>query len=535
MSSFTDSLNALRASKQSQPAEPQPIQAEQPVEQEAQPSFADRLNSFRTPQESSAPDTEPSPPSSVVPSEPREKEKWYEDFGEGLGVSALGTYYGIKDLVVGMDDEDMATLKDWKDDAAQSGWGTAGEIVGEIAQIALPAGVATKGLKVLSKAKTLGRTVPMLVDALSTGALNAIKVPKEGESRADAALEGITDSLTGGVLFRALSKATRGVDITDYAKTILDNGGFLTAGKAAKSKSISGLESVAEVTPFLAKAVEKAQEKAKTSWGNIVTKEAAPLGAKITARGQQGIKQLSAAYDDAYSAAWAKADKISNQGRVAFVDAASDGLKYLPKNEANRVVYLASEFKNVLKELTPKNIKAYDNRLRRAIDSIPYDNRAYRDTLKAMREALRKGLPEDALKSLKEVDGQYAKYLVVKKATAAAAGEAGGFTPSQLINAVKSVGGVTRTAMGDAPLQEIATAGKQTIGKKLGGQPLEWFRRIAGSVPSPVPVQTLSNMVIGQNPLQKAARKTIESETVDALRKYMPRSGQVSGAYLKDE
>ena len=65
----------------------------------------------------------------------RPEEAWYEDFGEGLAVSGMDTYYGIKDLVTDLDDEDRARLKDWKEDAAQSGWGTGGRVVGEMAQL----------------------------------------------------------------------------------------------------------------------------------------------------------------------------------------------------------------------------------------------------------------------------------------------------------------------------------------------------------------------------------------------------------------
>ena len=263
-------------------------------------------------------------------------------------------------------------------------------------------------------------------------------------------------------------------------------------------------------------------------------REAAPEGAKITGKAQEGVKQLKNAYDDAYTNAWSKANNISTEGRVNFVNAVEKTVAYLPKNERNKVLDIAKDFKGVLSDLSPKSIKAYDNRLRRAIDSAPYDNRELREGLKLMRGSIRSGLPKEATEALTKVDKDYAKYLVVKKATSKAAENKGEFSPSQLVSSSRTVGGESRTALGEAPLQELATAGAQTAGKKLGGQPLDFFRRLSAAVPSPVPVQAISNATIGQNPMQRLARNSVDSETIKALRKISPTGGQL-GVLLDDE
>ena len=586
MASFEERLSAVRQT-QAQPA--------------PQSDFGARLSSVReTPQGVQATEATQAP-EKVEATQVTDEEPWYEDMAEGVGASMLGKYYDIKDLVVGMDDEDVANLKNWEDDAAQSAWGSAtknladmanvmspggvgtdkdfqkgakysgmttyyglkdlfseldegdreklakaktdsdtfmgnvGQIGGELTQLAAPAGALTKTLQAAGWANKLGKVAPVITDALATAGLEATKLPEEGETRGDAALEGLTDSLTGSALAKTLSKVTRGVDITDEAKKILDKGGFLTAGKSAKSKGIQGLESVAEVTPFLAKGVKKAQAKAKSKWEDIVTTDAAPSGVKITGKGQDAVRQLKGAYDDAYTKAWSEADNVSNQARVNFVDSVEKSAQFLPPNEARKVINIAKDFKNVLTDINPAKIKAYDNRIRREISSTAYDKVELRDALKGMRETFRKGLPAETQTALREVDKDYAKYLVVKKATAQAAGDKGEFSPRQLINAVKSVGGETRTALGEAPLQDLATAGVQTVDRKTGGAPLEWFRRIAGAVPTPLPVEATSNLMIGQTPIQKAARRTIESDIIDELRKVMPTSGQWGGVLLDDE
>jgi hypothetical protein len=120
----------------------------------------------------------------------RDAEPWYEDFAEGVVSSGMGTYYGIKDLTVGMDDEDKARLKDWKEDAAQSGWGTAGNVVGEVAQLALPGGAALKGAKALNAAGKLAKTakaLPLATDVLASSALGYVKPPEEGKTRGERA------------------------------------------------------------------------------------------------------------------------------------------------------------------------------------------------------------------------------------------------------------------------------------------------------------------------------------------------------------
>jgi len=114
----------------------------------------------------------------------KEKESKFEDFGEGIVASGLSTYYGLKDLVTDVTDEDRARLKDWRDDAGESWAGTAGQVVGELGQLAIPGGAAMKIGGGLSKAmKTIkGQS------ALAAG-LGGAQLPGEESSRlANAAL-----------------------------------------------------------------------------------------------------------------------------------------------------------------------------------------------------------------------------------------------------------------------------------------------------------------------------------------------------------
>ena len=65
-----------------------------------------------------------------------------QDFSEGIGVSGLETYYGAKDLLGLGSAKDKQTLEAWRRAAGESGWGTAGQITGDVAQYLLPAGIS---------------------------------------------------------------------------------------------------------------------------------------------------------------------------------------------------------------------------------------------------------------------------------------------------------------------------------------------------------------------------------------------------------
>lgn len=82
----------------------------------------------------------------------------------------------------------------------------------------------------------------------------------------------------------------------------------------------------------------------------------------------------------------------------------------------------------------------------------------------AVTRALESQLPGDALQALQLADSKYGTYKVIENAVAAAKDSPGGFTPSQLSNAVKQsteTGAYARG--GGGPLRELASQGRQTF------------------------------------------------------------------------
>ena len=110
---------------------------------------------------------------------------------------------------------------------------------------------------------------------------------------------------------------------------------------------------------------------------------------------------------------------------------------------------------------------------------------------------------------MRYLDTNFPSKLVIEDATkkAAAAGREGGFSPQELLRSSAKVGGARPAARGETPLVNLANAGVKTVGRKEGGQPLEWFRRVAPGVPSPPAMQLLGDMLMGTTGAHKEAMK----------------------------
>ena len=194
-----------------------------------------------------------------------------QKFGEGVAHAGLKSYYGLKDLFGGdVTEEQRAELEGLGKSAGESGWGTAGKITGEVAQFALPAGAALKGARAISAGSKM---LPLAAEMLATGATGAATdLPEVGENKllSRAKRGGIEAgaALAGAGVGKVLGKAVKGVKKTEAAKRYLAKNpdAYLTAGQAAAGKIIPGLESAAEVTPFLARATKRGKRKGVESW-----------------------------------------------------------------------------------------------------------------------------------------------------------------------------------------------------------------------------------------------------------------------------
>jgi len=432
------------------------------------------------------------------------EEPWYEDLAEGVAVAGMDTYYGIKDLAGKMDDEDRATLEDWKQDAAQSGWGTTGRVLGEVAQLAVPGSVgvkAARGLSAANKAIKTARALPLATDVAAAAAHGAVRLPQENESRGWNALSSAGAAGAGAMVAKPL-QALIGKPMfrrTAQAKKLMDEGVNLTPGMAAESELIKSAEAVMEVTPFLARGTKALREEAKEDWAGQVLKKAVPANMSdgVTKIGQKGVKQASKLFKAGYAKAWGGADSLAPRTLPRVHLAASKGSRDMSKKDNRVVERVTDQISDLLKRNPDVNALKIDQIIREALPTKP-SKIDLRDTLTAMRDTLRAGLPDESLKSLGQLDKAWPKFLTVRKASRKASEKDGVFTPKQLLSSSSTVGKDALAGIGKAPLQKAGQAGMATVGRDVGGQPLEWFRRVAAGTPTLLPLNTMGRISMGQ-------------------------------------
>lgn len=451
----------------------------------------------------------------------KKEEGWYEDFAEGMGVSGLELWYGMKDLVGEMDDEDKATLMDWKKDAGESGWGTAGQVVGEIAQFIVPGGVALKGLKGASKlkglAKAYGATGIAVTEAGVGAGLGATRLPEAGETRGEnAALEGAL-GLAGAGAGKLLEKGVRGLTKTRAAQQMLDEGIPLTPGQQAASPIVKSAEKFLDFVPTFSRAGVEGRQEALEGWNKRVLNKAAPSGTEITEIGTAGGKQLETAVKKGYDDAWEGAGRLSQKTGQALLNRLQASLKKLGLDDSQTIENAMQDVEAMLTKRNPKTSQAMDDILRRAIKSAS-GKHELRVGLEKTRKSLRNRMPAKNRKALRAMDAKYPAYLTARKAIGKADTKGGVFNPNQLTRAVTTVG-KGKGEIGEGALQEASDIGREVIGANMAEPfPGAWRSTVRGL--PPMGAKSLGNMVMGETGVQKGiAKNLLDNPRAAAIRR----------------
>jgi len=487
---------------------------------------------------------------------PATPESGFEDFGEGLGVSGLKTYYGIKDLVSDVDAEDKATLADWRADAAQSGWGTAGEVVGDVGQIIGTGGIggaALKGgLKLAANAARVAKApkplrgglvgarnlvTPFTADIGASAAVAGTQIPDAGEDRSDAAYGAAKDALVGGVLTKALNKGFQGIRKTPEAQEMLDHGIPLTPALASEGTGVRGVENVMQVLPFVAKGRDEARRKAQEQWSLKVMQTAAPSNVTLRGNARARAGQLKDGFKNAYSTAWGKAEKPHYLDIIDMQNVLKETGTFIGKDGEGALRKVSHDLKKLSKDFSPKAVKNLDHVLKKNIRSAARaGDSALEEGLNTVRVSLRNSLPADAQRGLKQLDQKYGAYLVVKKAGAKAKNTAGMFTPKQFMDSVGAVGGETRTFVGAAPLQRYADAAVDTVGRQEPAILPDLTKGVFARTPTHQGAMDFGGrLTLGETAGQKLGQRVIASPVADALRNVGLRGGPLNVAHEKTQ
>jgi len=485
-----------------------------------------------------------------------------QDFGEGLGVSALSTYYGIKDLWGGTDDEDRATLADWKQDAGESGWGTAGRVVGEIGQMAIPMGVGlklAKGAGMAAKAArlaTAGKYAPLAMETAAAAGHGALQLPEEYGSRGMNALMSGGAALVGGAAFRGLSKSLRGVNKSKAAESLIEGGVALTPADAVpKGHPLKNIESIAGYIPFLAKGVKKYRDESLRTYGAHIANEIGKkFGVTFSGLGDDAMKQMDDLIRKGYDAAWGKAPDISVSALDDIAAAASKIKPVGPAetilNKITREAYsiLPTRASSVAKYrggTKPKTDMAAVSRLDKLIRSSKSvgDPHGINSVLDEMSSGIRTNLPKWAKEALDEMDAIFQPYKVIEDTlnTAAAKTHKGKdvlIEPMHLLEkAVANVIG-KKGARGEAPLQKLARRGVETIGREGISIPImDVLKAFSAAVPAIPGMGLAGRAVLGNTAAQQVLRgftKHYTNPMAKALRKKTGVGGATVGAAYEE-
>tara|TARA_R110000744_G_scaffold360576_1_gene468142 strand:+ start:4148 stop:5701 length:1554 start_codon:yes stop_codon:yes gene_type:complete len=420
----------------------------------------------------------------------KEKESKFEDFGEGLGVSALETIYGLKGLVTDLTDEDNAVLKDWRDDAAESWAGTAGQVVGDLGQMVLP-GMA--GLKVARIGTSL------LKQSVAAGILGGIQAPDEelAEGRIGNITKNAGAAFLGGGILKGASKIFTGIARKAPGEKIIARGDYGTPGQVAESSAVRVVEQGMSMIPGVGKGVRELQSRGVSDWlRHTANKVAIPLGQKIDDLSSASMKILKNNLKNAYTNVWATTKAtflpktMSNSSKL-IKDAGKleEGPRLAAENILTRLNQMRGSVNPATGNINPKKVtgeqlRALDKYIKDNIGKYAADNNLLK-MFKGLQLELRTALPSANKLKLAELDALYAPFKTLELAGQKAFGGVRiGLKDLKSASTQVSTKG-NKAAYGEAPFQKQIDEGLETIAQETPNILFDVIKGFAVNIPSP--------------------------------------------------
>lgn len=474
-----------------------------------------------------------------VTEEPDDDTSWLDELGAGVGTSILRTAVGAQELArdagfpISSEEwqqQDVEALERRRQQSEDSGFGTAGRVVGDVAQLAVPGGGALRAARAAQLGRGATGAATFGTDVASSAGLGAVQAPEEGQTRQQAATQGAAGALLGGALGKVGEKVLRGARRTPEAESLLQKGVRLQPGQASEGGIPRAMDALARMTMFTRKGMEQLDQRALRDWNKSILNEVAPPGKEVSRIGVEGADELKGAFSEAYDEAWAGAGPISPGGQTELVGqiqriAADYG------DEANRFLRkIGNKLVDVQKEFTPAKLRSLDKEMRNSVENLSSGQRAFPELaqeIKGLRSTLRDSVGGDVRDKLIQVDQKWAPFLAVRKAatTRGARRNQQIFTPDDLANAAASVGGESRAFGSAAPLFQQTSEAVQTLGRKDPRFLTGVRQALAANVPSPTPlIEARRRAMLGETAPQRAVQSTVDP-IIQALRE-----GGVSGA-----
>jgi hypothetical protein len=465
---------------------------------------------------------------------PKEDEPWYEDFAEGVGVSGLDLWYGGKDLAAmaglgdGQTDEDKANLADWRKDAGESGWGTGGQVAGEIAQLALPVSKLSKIPKLVNMAKA----APKTLDAIKAVSLAGIRDPGEDGRLERMATEGVLSG-AGALAGRAGSKIFRGANKSDEATRVMDSGGYLTPAQASSGGPLTAIENLMSYFPSTGKGTLALRQKASDEYSERALKTFAPDPSGVTKTGHEAIDQVHNQIQDGYKRGFATGNLDNADDLIADIDDIAD---LYGRTDSRMFEGIADDVADLADNGNKDALNILDVKIGKLLTSNKSKSTQYAD-LKYIRGLLRGNLTEAGEAQVKAMDDIWPDYLATQRAGKNAHLNQGNFNPAQHSSASSVTGGAA-AGRGSMPSRQVIDDGLETVGGELLAPPLSRTLRMLQKIPSPTDtMEFLGQRVLGNSPTQRAGRAVMDfpmSRVLDPG-KVAPSSGLVFDEVMRKE
>lgn len=502
-----------------------------------------------------------------VKSQTKPQDPWYEDLGEGYMASMMDLGLGLKDLMAkspispslspriptpeqGVTDWDRSRLKEWKEDASESGWGTAGRIGGELHQLAIPGGAGYRLYRTLQatgkQLPKLAKHIPFAADLVGSAATGAARLPEEGETRGGEALRESVGALAGKGVEEVGRVALAGARGTPEAARLRDQGVKLTAGQTLGGRARE-TENLLRIVPFFARPIKKGREAAEESLRRTAIREAAPptpeslltdtpVPIKLSKNTREARQQLQDAYDAGYEKAFTPIKDMPPETVQQLGVLVNSSKPRLTKSERAILQRTVEDINNVATNDPAASLARVDKIIRDNLQGTPKRKEIDR-VLHEMRDTIRSSQPPEYQRALQLLDEKYPNFIAIRNAigSSGASKKVGEFSLDELNQGARAAANKYTRGTARQPYMQYLDDAYTAHGQVPGVLPSAALRVIQSPVffdPAGL-VGFTSRRLAGTGLGQKEARRVLESELAKQLRYGV--SGARAGAAIVDE
>jgi len=394
----------------------------------------------------------------------------------GMGGSVRQMQLGIQDLFSDLTAAEQEELEVLMGGLDKSGWATAGNVGGDIMQMAaLPIG-AIGGLLSKLGPSILAKATPILTDIVASAGFEAAKAPVEGKGRGDRFEDALIGGAVGTTAFKGLEKVGgklwKGVKPSDAAEKLLQQAPDirLTPGQKSGGDFTQEVEQTFAAMPFVSGAVTDLQTQGlkdlNVHWMNKVNP---PGRMPIINSGKEGFDELQKNFTGAYDEVWSKvtrdnldAARLDNALKRGIDDAAGD----LGPELSIPTQKIFRDAREDLNRFIQTGETEYLDRANKMLRPATGADRSVRDIQNKVRDEFKEALPAEAGKDLKVIEKQYADYSVLQEAStyqdALLANNL--VTPKNLVASTKKMSDSRDLSKGQGRMQEEAVNAAEVFG-----------------------------------------------------------------------